>query len=82
MMPRVVKIVNGREIRFEQAPLLNLTSLVLLRHAFEIVPVGPNRSELRQRFESSGAFQLPLWPMLRAGMLQFEELGHDLAKQL
>jgi hypothetical protein len=52
-----------------------------MQHAFELEPLGP-RSILHQRFEASGLLMPFLWTTLRPGMMQFAQLGTDLADHL
>jgi uncharacterized protein YndB with AHSA1/START domain len=54
---------------------------VSMRHAFEFEP-REGGSVLIQRFEATGILTGLLWRPLRAGMLQFEQLGDDLAAHL
>mgnify|MGYP006414875745 CR=1 FL=1 len=80
MTPRFVSMVPGRRLVFETC--VGHAALVRMTHIFDVEAAGPGRSVLRQTFEVSGALVLPLWPVLRRGMLQFAELGTDLAARL
>ncbi|MCP4873489.1 MAG: hypothetical protein GY898_32780 [Proteobacteria bacterium] len=78
MRPYFVSMGAPREIVFE-------TRLgggaVRMQHAFEVEARGGG-SVLHQRFEATGPAVPLLWRWLRAGMLQFDQLGDDLAAQL
>ena len=70
-----------RVLCFEQT--FGTEVLLHLSHWFVIEPVDDGHSVLRQRFLSSGALVWPLWRWpLRPGMVQFQELGDDLARHL
>jgi len=80
MHPRLIAVQPPRRVVFET--VLGARWLVRLVHAFDLDPVGPSECLLRQSFEATGAAVPLLWRPLRAGMTQFEELGHDLARAL
>ena len=80
MHPRFVSMIEGQQLAFET--LIGAAWLVKMLHVFDIEPDGEGRSVLVQRFEISGALVAVLWPVLRGGMLQFDELGDDLARRL
>lgn len=78
MRPRLLSVTRERrELVFET--LIGGAWAVRLTHAFAIEPAGTRRSVLTQSFEATGLFVLPLWRVLHRGMVQFDELGADLA---
>lgn len=77
MRPYFVAMTEGERLLFE-------TRLpgVTMQHAFEVAPEGAERSVLHQRFEARGPLMPLLWRWLQPGMLQFDQLGEDLARHL
>ena len=55
---------------------------VRIVHRFELEEAGDAASVLRQVFEVTGALVRPLWGPVSRGVLQFDELGADLARRL
>ena len=56
--------------------------IVHMVHTFTFESAAPDRSVLRQRWDTTGAFALPLWPVLRRMMAGFSEFGDDLARRV
>ena len=79
MRPRFVSVDPPRQVVFET--LLLGAWFVRLVHVFDVVPDG-DRAVLRQSFRATGLGVPLLWPVLRDGMTQFDELGEDLAAWL
>ena len=80
MRPYFVSMQAPQQIVFETR--LGTAWAVTMRHSFELEAAEDGDSLLWQRFEARGALVRPLWRMLREGMLQFDELGDDLARHL
>lgn len=80
MHPRFVSQIPGQRIVFETR--IGGSWVIRMVHIFDIVPQGPERSSLRQRFEITGLLVWPFWGALLPGMMQFEQLGVDLARRL
>ncbi len=78
MRPHLVSVDPPRELAFET----RIAGLVHILHRFVIEPRGAGRSALLQHFEISGLGVALLWGPVRRGVLQFDELGHDLARRL
>lgn len=81
MHPRLIKYVRGKEIQFDQV-IGGSKWVVRLTHSFIIEPRGPGQSCLRQEFKASGLLAGILWVPLYRGMVQFEQLGLELASHL
>lgn len=77
MRPRFVSMDPPRRVVFET--LLLGAWFVRLVHVFDVEAEGDG-AVLRQSFEATGLGVPLLWPMLRDGMTQFDELGDDLAR--
>ncbi len=80
LRPRFVSMEPGRQLVFETR--IGAAWLVSMVHTFDVLPDGPERSILRQRFAISGLLVGPLWGVLYRGMTQFTALGDDLALRL
>ena len=80
MRPRFLGVTPPRKISFETCVLRGWAARLV--HTFSVEEAGPDRSVLRQTFEITGPLVVPLWPVLRRGALQFDELGEDLARRL
>ena len=79
MNPQFVSMVPGAQVVFETRIGGGLVSMV---HTFDVEPDGAGRSVLRQTFVITGVLVVPLWRWLLPGMMQFEQLGVDLAQRL
>lgn len=80
MSPRFVSMTLGRQVVFETR--IGARWLVSMVHTFDIEPGRVGQSTLRQTFEISGLLVAPLWGWLLPGMMQFKQLGVDLADRL
>jgi len=80
MTPTLVSLEPPRRITFETRIAGGWA--VRIRHTFELERSGPDACLLRQTFEVTGPLVAPLWPPVRRGVVQFEELGEDLARRL
>ena len=80
MTPRFVSMVLGRQVVFETR--IGARWLVSMVHTFDIEPGQPGQSTLRQTFSIRGLLVAPLWGWLLPGMMQFRQLGVDLADRL
>lgn len=80
MRPRLVDIEAPRRIAFET--LIGGGWVVRILHTFVLEPDGPDRATLLQSFEITGLLVAPLWRPVRRGVVQFAELGEDLARRL
>ncbi len=80
MRPYFLSMIPGRQLVFETR--LGASWLVNMRHWFDLTEEGPDRSLLTQRWEVTGLFVRPLWSQIEPGILQFDQLGTDLADHL
>jgi len=79
MTPRFVSMVPGSQVIFETRLGGGMVSMV---HSFELEAAGDAECVLRQTFVITGVMVVPLWRWLVPGMMQFEQLGVDLADRL
>ncbi len=79
MRPRLVSVDPPRCIAFQTR--LGLGAVAIL-HTFTLEALAPDRAVLHQAFEIRGPLVRPLWRLVRAGVVQFDELGDDLARRL
>lgn len=80
MTPTLVCVDPPRELVFESVFAWGLAARI--RHAFVIEPEPGGTSVLWQRFEIRGPLAGLLRDTLHSGVVQFEELGSDLAREL
>jgi uncharacterized protein YndB with AHSA1/START domain len=80
MRPYFVSMTPPHRVVFETR--LGPGWAVTMQHSFEFEATGPERCTLHQRFEAWGLLVRPLWRWLHPGMLQFDQLGADLAEHL
>jgi len=80
MRPRFVSMEAPRSLAFETR--IGTGWAVRILHTFVVEPAGSDAAVLRQCFEVTGLLRGLLGNPVRRGVVQFDELGADLARRL